>query len=247
MSERIKKFSVLRYRPETDEAPHFEEYEVPWLEDTSVLDGLNYIRDHFAPDLSYRSSCRMAICGSCAMIINNEPRLACKTFIRQFGDSEVITVEPLENFPVERDLVADISDMIEKVERVEPYIVPKGDMKAGVAGKQTPQELEKYRQFSQCIQCGCCYAACPQYKLTKDFLGPAALTLLYRYNHDSRDDHSETRLAISGQDKGVWRCTSVGYCTEVCPKLVDPAAAIQLGKEESAFDFFTFLFRKKRH
>lgn len=247
MSENTIKFSVLRYRPETDEAPHFEVYDVPWLEDTSVLEGLNYIRDHFAPDLSFRSSCRMAICGSCAMVINNVPRLACKTFIRNLKDKGVITVEPLENFPVERDLVTDISDMIEKVESVHPYIVPKGDVKADEPGKQTPQQMEKYRQFSQCIQCGCCYAACPQYKLTKDFLGPAALTLLYRYNHDSRDNHAASRNAILGQDRGVWRCTSVGYCTDVCPKLVDPAAAIQLGKEESAFDFFTILFRKKKH
>lgn len=247
MSENTIKFSVLRYRPETDEEPHFEEYDVPWLEDTSVLEGLNYIRDHFAPDLSFRSSCRMAICGSCAMVINNVPRLACKTFIRNLKDQGVITVEPLENFPVERDLVTDISDMITKVESVHPYIVPKDGVKADEPGKQTPQQMEKYRQFSQCIQCGCCYAACPQYKLTKDFLGPAALTLLYRYNHDSRDNNADKRNAILSQDRGVWRCTSVGYCTEVCPKLVDPAAAIELGKEESAFDFFTILFRKKKH
>ncbi len=249
MNENRIKYQVLRYRPETDDAPHFETYDVPWRHETSVLDGLNYIRDNICPDLSYRSSCRMAICGSCAMIINSEPRLACKTFIRDYAKVGEIRIEPLENFPIERDLVTDISDMLEKCERIHPYIVPKEGAKEEtehVAGRQTPQEMERYRQFSQCIQCGCCYAACPQYKLNPSFIGPAALTMLYRFNHDSRDHHSEVRTAMMSQEEGVWSCTSVGYCTEVCPKLVDPAAAIQLGKEESAVDFLKHLIKRKK-
>ncbi|MBQ9241843.1 MAG: succinate dehydrogenase/fumarate reductase iron-sulfur subunit [Proteobacteria bacterium] len=246
MSQNIKIFSVLRYRPETDDAPHFEDFEVPWTAETSILDGLNYIRDNLAPDLSYRSSCRMAICGSCAMVINNVPRLACKTFVRNYEDCDKISIEPLENFPIERDLVTDISDMIGKLESVHPYIVPRKDIPADSPSIQTPQQLARYQQFSHCIQCGCCYAACPQYKLHKDFIGPAALTMLYRCNHDSRDAEQETRTAIMSQTKGVWRCTSVGYCSDVCPKLVDPAAAIQLGKEESAKDYFLRLFKLKK-
>ncbi|MBQ4360814.1 MAG: succinate dehydrogenase/fumarate reductase iron-sulfur subunit [Proteobacteria bacterium] len=245
MSDPIKIFSVLRYRPETDDEPHFEDFEVPWRHETSVLDGLNYIRDNLAPDLSFRSSCRMAICGSCAMVINNVPRLACKTFIRDYESCAKITLEPLENFPIERDLVADISDMIGKLESVHPYIVPRKDIPADKPSSQTPQQLARYQQFSHCIQCGCCYAACPQYKLHKDFIGPAALTMLYRCNHDTRDDNQAERKAIMGQTKGLWRCTSVNYCSDVCPKLVDPASAIQLGKEESAQDYVLHFFKKK--
>ena len=243
MAENKKTFSVMRYCPETDDAPHFETYEVPFGHETSVLDGLNYIRDHIDPSLSYRSSCRMAVCGSCSMMIDHEPRLACKTFIRDYAHVPVLTIEPLDNFPIERDLVADISDMLQKMESVEPYIHFKNDVLEGKPGKQTPRELEKYRQFAQCIHCGCCYAACPQYKLHPDFIGPGALTLLYRYNHDSRDGDSTVRKAMMGQEKGVWRCTSVNYCTDVCPKLVDPASAVQIEKEENAFDYIKHFFK----
>lgn len=245
MSETIKTFTILRYRPETDEAPHEQSFEVPCRPETTILDALNYIRDNFAPDLSYRSSCRMAICGSCAMMINHEPRLACKTFIRDIPDAH-ISLEPLDNFPIERDLVVDISDMVHKLENVQPYIVPKKDVTLDKPNTQTPQQLAKYRQFAQCINCGCCYAACPQYKLHPDFIGPAALTILYRYNQDNRDDNANTRTKIANQDQGLWRCTSVGYCSDVCPKLVDPASAIQLGKEAGAFDYIKHFFSKDK-
>ena len=246
-TEKTKTLEVLRYRPETDDAPHFDTFEVPYLHETSVLDALNYIRDHFAPDLSYRSSCRMAICGSCGMMINGVPRLACKTFVRDFDNVPSIRIEPLENFPIEKDLVVDISDMIQKIESVNPYIVANSTDKPGETRKQTPQQLEKYRQFAQCINCGCCYAACPQYKLNPDFVGPAALTILYRYNQDNRDHGSSSRYPILNRDSGVWRCTTVGYCSDVCPKLVDPASAIQLGKESSAFDYIRHFLKLSRH
>lgn len=250
-------FKILRYRPETDDAPHFVEYEIAWRHEMSVLDGLNAIRDSQAPDLSYRSSCRMAVCGSCAVMIDGVARLACKTFIRDFAERGIVAIEPLEHFPIERDLVVDIEDMIAKLESVHPFIVLQDACKAEHAqaapeaaqaakpNVQTPQQLEKYRQFAQCIHCGCCYAACPQYKLNRDFLGPAALTLLWRYRQDNRDAGARLRSAIMGQDSAVWSCTSVGYCTEVCPKLVDPAAAIQLSKEQSAFDYIGFALGRK--
>lgn len=237
---------IFRYRPETDDKPHYETYEIEYREEMSVLDGLNEIRDTQCPDLSYRSSCRMAVCGSCAMMIDGVARLACKTFLREFAASGEVCIEPLENFPVERDLVVDLSDMMAKMESVEPYIHLKNECASDRLSiqKQTPRELEKYRQFAQCIQCGCCYAACPQYKLNRDFLGPAALTLSYRYRRDNRDTSDALRSAIMGQESAVWGCTSVGYCTDVCPKLVDPASAIQLAKEESAFDYIRYFIGK---
>ncbi len=247
MNPKIIKFSVMRYRPETDDKPHFEDFEVPFIHESSILDGLNYIRDNLAPDLSYRSSCRMAVCGSCSMMINGVPKLACKTFIRDYVKAGIITLEPLENFPIERDLVVDISDMIEKIESVKPYIVPANDLPDDKPNHQTPQQLEKYRQFAQCINCGCCYAACPQYKLHPEFIGPAALTLMYRYNHDNRDGAAQKRIASESREFGVWGCTSVGHCTNVCPKLADPAAAVQLDKQDSAFDYVKhFLSRRKK-
>ena len=244
--KKTMKISVLRYRPETDTEPHFQEFEVPYIHETSVLEALNYIKDFLEPELSFRWSCRMAVCGSCGMMVNGVPHLACKTFLRDYDNTKVMKIEPLANFPIERDLVVDISDMIEKIERVKPYIIPSEENKNKPLTEgytQTPQQMELYRQFSQCINCGCCYAACPQYKLNPDFIGPAALTLLYRYNIDSRDAGARERLKIMSQDEGVWSCTFVGYCSEVCPKHVDPASAIQLGKKQSAMDYVIKMFK----
>jgi fumarate reductase iron-sulfur subunit len=246
MAEKIMKFSVARYRPETDSEPHFQEFSVPFIHETSLLEALNYIKDFLEPELSFRWSCRMAVCGSCAMMVNGVPKLACKTFLRDYDENQVMKIEPLANFPVERDLVVDLSDFIEKLERIKPYIIPaeKDKNKPLTEGYiQTPQQMEMYRQFSQCINCGICYAACPQYKLNKNFIGPAALTLLYRYNIDSRDAGARERMKIMSQEEGVWSCTFVGYCSQVCPKHVDPAAAIQLGKKASAMDYVIKMFK----
>ncbi len=115
------KVEVVRYNPEVDAAPHSAFYEVPYDEQTSLLDALGYIKDNLAPDLSYRWSCRMAICGSCGMMVNKVPKLACKTFLREY--TKGIKVEALGNFPIERDLVVDMTHFIESLEAIKPYII----------------------------------------------------------------------------------------------------------------------------
>ena len=194
------KVEVVRYNPEVDTAPHSAFYDVPYDEQTSLLDALGYIKDNLAPDLSYRWSCRMAICGSCGMMVNKVPKLACKTFLRDYTKGINRTPDQGPN-------------------------------------KQTPAQMAKYHQFSGCINCGLCYAACPQFGLNPEFIGPAAITLAHRYNEDSRDHGKKERMAQLNGQNGVWTCTFVGYCSEVCPKHVDPAAAIQQGKVESSKDF----------
>ncbi|HET9403102.1 MAG TPA: 4Fe-4S dicluster domain-containing protein, partial [Burkholderiales bacterium] len=103
---------------------------------------------------------------------------------------------------------------------------------------QTPAQFQKYYQYSQCINCLLCYAACPQYGLKPEFTGPAALALLHRYNADSRDRGWEERAELLNAEEGVWGCTLVGYCSEVCPKHVDPAHAINQNKVNSTMDYF---------
>mgnify|MGYP003694499819 CR=1 FL=1 len=115
---------VLRYRPEQDKEPFFQTYQVPFTDEMSVLEGLQYIKDHLDGSLSFRWSCRMAICGSCGGMINGIPKLECKTFLRDYYPGKV-RVEPLEHFPIERDLVVNVRDFIAKLERITPYIVPK--------------------------------------------------------------------------------------------------------------------------
>src|SRR5437773_2528994 len=227
---------VARYRPEKESETTFDEYEVPCPKDWVVLDGLNHIKDKLDGTLSYRWSCRMGICGSCGMTVNGEPRLTCATFLSQYGGGPV-RVEPLRNFPVIRDLIVDIGDFMRKLVSVKPWIV-RAEEKPLSEGeyRQTPQEMDEYKQYSMCINCMLCYAACPIYGLDPTFIGPAAIALAQRYNLDGRDQGAEERLEILSQHEGIWGCTFVGECTEVCPKHVDPAGAIQRYKLTAAIE-----------
>lgn len=253
MSDTIT-LSIQRYRPEQDDAPWWQDFEVPWDQDSSLLDALNHIKDQLDPSLSYRWSCRMAICGSCGMMVNDEPRLACKTFLRDYADESspgegasgkvALRVSALENFAVERDLIGDIEPMLSHLQAVQPWL-QRREPSAPQEGEflQTPAQMDRYQAFSQCINCGLCYAACPQFGRNPDFLGPAALTLAQRYNLDSRDEGREQRMPLLNAAEGVWACTFVGYCSEVCPKEVDPASAINQGKVASDINYAVNLFR----
>jgi len=237
-SPRTLTIEVLRYRPEQEQAPVLQRYEVPFSDDMSVLQGLQHIKDELDGTLSFRWSCRMAICGSCGMMINGVPRLACHTFLREFHPG-TLRVEALAHFPIERDLVIVMDDFMAKLARIKPWIIP-AQPRALAEGEhlQTPAELEAYEQFSGCINCLLCYAACPQYGLDDRFIGPAAVALLHRYNLDSRDAGKTQRMPLVHAEEGVFNCTAVGYCSEVCPKHVDPANAVNLNKTESAKDYF---------
>ena len=225
---------VTRYRPEQESGTTVQEYEVPCPKDWVVLDGLNYIKDRLDGSLSYRWSCRMGVCGSCGMSVNGEPKLTCETFLSEYGNGPV-KVEPLNNFPVVRDLVVEIGDFMRKLVAVKPWII-RNKEKLLSEGEylQTPDELDEYKQFSMCINCMLCYSACPIYGLEPGFIGPAAIALAQRYNLDSRDEGSDERLDVLSEHDGIWGCTFVGECTEVCPKHVDPAGAIQRYKLTAA-------------
>ncbi|WP_067704266.1 MULTISPECIES: succinate dehydrogenase/fumarate reductase iron-sulfur subunit [unclassified Erwinia] len=237
------KIVIQRYNPETDRVPRNESFDVPWDEQTSLLDALGFIKDNLACDLSFRWSCRMAICGSCGMMVDGVPKLACKTFLREYPKG--MLVAPLANFPVERDLVVDMSHFIESLEAIKPYVIGNTREPSEGPGQQTPAQMARYHQFSGCINCGLCYAACPQFGLNPEFIGPAAITLAHRYNLDNRDKGKKQRMAQLNGENGVWPCTFVGYCSEVCPKHVDPAAAIQQSKVESAKDFLIATLRPR--
>jgi fumarate reductase iron-sulfur subunit len=225
---------VARYRPETEAEASFDEFEVPCRPDWVVLDGLNYVKDRLDGTLSYRWSCRMGICGSCGMTVNGEPKLTCATFLTEYAPGPV-KVEPLTNFPVVRDLVVDIGDFMRKLVRVKPWIVRQAERSLAEGEHlQTPEQVEEYKQFSMCINCMLCYAACPVYALDPQFIGPAAIALAQRYNLDTRDQGSAERMELLSEHEGIWGCTFVGECTKVCPKHVDPAGSIQRYKLDAA-------------
>jgi len=229
---------VLRYQPGQDSEPFTQCFSVAYANTMSVLEALQQIKDEQDPSLSFRWSCRMAICGSCGMMINGIPKLACRTFLHEYYPNRV-RVEPLKHFPIERDLVIAAADYIRKLEGIKPYIVPR-EPRSVEQGPylQTPEQVERYKQFSTCINCMLCYAACPQFGLDSKFLGPGVLSLAHRYNADSRDGARDERMAMMHTDEGVWGCTAVGYCSEVCPKDVDPANAVNQNKMTSALDYF---------
>ena len=232
---------VSRYRPEQDDKPAFQTYEVPFRDDWVVLDALNYIKDRLDGSLSFRWSCRMGVCGSCGMMVNGRPKLTCAAFLSEYQPGP-IRVEPLNYFPIMRDLIVDITDFLEKLKKVKPWIVrdqalplEKGEY------RQTPEQLDVYKQFTHCINCMLCYAACPVVGLEPGFVGPAAIALAQRYNLDSRDEGAKQRLKILSDHAGIWGCTFVGECTKVCPKHVDPAGAIQQYKLTAAKEWFKSL------
>ncbi len=238
MSYKTIELAILRYRPETDQAPWFQDYRIPCEEDWVVLDAINYVKDHLDSTLSYRWSCHMAVCGSCGMMIDGEPRLSCKTFLRDLPEGK-IRIEPLANFPIERDLVVILDDFMEKLQRVKPYIIRKEE-RALDQGEhlQTPAQLARFMQYTHCINCCCCYSACPQYALIPEFLGPAALALAHRYNLDSRDQGREEREEVVASNIGIWDCAFADACSLVCPKHVDPAGAIQQMKIGSTIGWY---------
>jgi fumarate reductase iron-sulfur subunit len=225
MADKIA-LEVTRFSPERDKKPAMQTYEVPLRKEWVVLDALNYVKDRVDGSLSFRWSCRMGVCGSCGMMVNGEPKLTCATFLTDYAPGPV-RVEPLKNFPVMRDLIVEITDFLSKLTKVKPWIIRNEEKPPEGEYLQTPDELDTYKQFSMCINCLLCYAACPVYGLDPLFSGPAALALAQRYNKDSRDQGAEERMDILSQHDGIWGCTFVGECTEVCPKHVDPAGAIQ--------------------
>ena len=197
---------------------------------TTVLELLLMIREQIDPSLVFRYSCRMAACGSCGMVINGKPRLACLTKVKDL--EEPIRIEPLKNFKPIRGLATDFSEFFAKYKSVRPFLVAKDEIEQEqptAPYKQTDEEVKRYIQFNYCIQCGLCYSACPVVSSNPRFLGPAALTVAYRYEADSRDADTK-RWKIVDSPNGLWACRVAGSCSVVCPKGVDPSLAIQLYK-----------------
>lgn len=224
---------IRRFDPASGGEPFWEEYHLRYAPGMTVLDALKELKATSAPTLAWRSSCRMGVCGSCGMFINGRPRLACHTQVAELGAR--IELAPLANFDTIRDLVPDLAPMFRAHQAVMPYIIredaaemaqPTGEF------RQTPAELERFLQFSYCIRCGCCLAACPTCATDPRYLGPMPLAQAHRYNADSRDEGFDRRRAVLRRDGGPWGCHYAGECSRACPKGVDPARAVQLLKRE---------------
>jgi len=229
---------LRRFDPERDKKPSWRRCILPVDYGMTVLDGLHQIKETLDATLAFRFSCRMGVCGSCAMLINGKPSLACNTQISQVAD-RTLALAPLPNFDIIKDLVPDLSPLFRKHVLIQPYIQRDISEQENPTGEfyQSPQELVRYLQFSYCIKCGACMAACPTLATDSEYLGPMPLAQAYRYNTDSRDSGFHNRKKVAGTSHGVYRCHYAGECSNVCPKGVDPARALQLMKRDLVLDY----------
>jgi len=218
------RFKIFRFDPLRDKEAYFQEFlHEPGAKD-SVLEAIKDIRDEQDPSLSFRYSCREAVCGSCAMVINGRITLACRTMVESLN-AEVIVIEPLPSLEVQKDLVVDMEPFYAAMREVEPFLQP--DEPAPEEGYRIEEkQMERIYQFITCIYCGCCYSACPVASRDSRYLGPAALAKLCRFLCDPRDKRPFSSWSKVDSPEGVWGCDTVFRCNEVCPKSVRPADGI---------------------
>ena len=220
---------IARSNPSENTTTKFDEFKIPVQKWTTVLEAILYVKQNFDHSIAVRYSCRQASCGSCGMKINGRPSLACYTKVSEL-DSNIITVEPMNNFPIVRDLTVDFKQLFSTHKKMKPFVISEeSEIIPGTKESvQTPKDLEKFLQFSYCIKCGLCNSACPTMATDSSFIGPQGLAQAYRYVADTRDKGKNERLKIVDQSHGIWRCHFAGSCSHVCPKGVDPSMAIQL-------------------
>ena len=223
---------VRRYDPETKRS-RFDTFTVTIPVTATVLDALDAIKDTHDGSLSYRKSCRMSVCGSCGMRIDGGAALACKVPMRKFVEAgHVITVSPMGNLPVMKDLVVDMAPFWDKIRAVKPYLDTKNEAVPAKEWRIEPAHGDLIHKESLCILCGCCVSECNSMESDPEFLGPAALAKAYRFVGDARDMDTRERLRDLNGAHGIWDCTRCYFCNQRCPKGVDPRDAIaKLGAE----------------
>ncbi len=212
---------IKRFDPERDDAPHWAEYQLPADPMDRALDLLMYIKWHLDGTLTFRKSCAHGICGSDAMKINGENKLACSVLVQDLAkDGGTITFEPLPAAPVIKDLVVDQDRFFEKYRAIMPWLI-NDEPVPEKERLQSPEEHAVIEDATKCIMCGACTHSCPSTWAAPDYLGPAALLKAYRYVFDSRDTEPEARLKIVDSKDGLWKCYTIFNCVQACPKGID--------------------------
>ncbi len=227
---------VFRYDPEVEDKqePRFDEFHIPFEKGMTVLDAVMYARDEYDSSLTFRHSCRQAVCGSDAFFVNGKQRLGCKTQISEL--EHPVRIEPLPHQEVVKDLVVDMDHFYDQMHAVEPYFqdedLPEGELEEQ---RQSRENREKVKMSTRCIWCGACMSSCNIAAGDNEYLGPAAINKAYRFAMDEREgaEIKEHRLRILEQEHGVWRCQTQFSCTEVCPKDIPLTEHIQELKREA--------------
>jgi succinate dehydrogenase / fumarate reductase iron-sulfur subunit len=218
---------IQRFNPDEDRKPHLQDFQLEMTPGTTVLDALHEIKTHQDGSVTYRRSCRHAICGSCAMNINGVNTLACNTPLREVLDrNDRVTIRPLPYLPIIKDLVVDRTSFWEQYERVKPWLIPPAQLPEKEF-RVSPEEVNALNNAETCIMCGACYSACTVVAGNKRYIGPHALLKAYLRVVDPRDTAIEERLLeVAGYD-GVYRCHTIFNCIDACPKHLSPTLAIE--------------------
>ncbi len=227
-----KRYDVFEFEPETG---------------MTVLGALFFIQDRFDDSLAFRYSCRGAVCGSCAMLINKVPRLACRTQLSSlleetdtinlkpypaieevkepWNPQEEVLVEPLPHLPILKDLIVDMDKFFKFYRAMQPVFKP-ADEPPEKERFMEPSAVKELEKFTNCVLCAACFGACPVDGKAPDYFGPAALAKLYRFHIDPRESQDDSRLLLANNASGWWGCEFHGNCMRVCPKGVPPNLAI---------------------
>ncbi|MBN2502954.1 MAG: succinate dehydrogenase iron-sulfur subunit [Anaerolineales bacterium] len=218
---------VQRFNPDDDKKPYIQEYSLAVTRDTTILDALHEIKTHQDGGLTFRRSCRHAICGSCAMNVNGKNMLVCNTPINHHLDGKGrVTIRPLPYLPVIKDLVVDRTSFWEQYLRVKPWLIPLENV-PDKEYRMSPAEVAALNDAEKCIMCGACYSACTVVGTNKKYIGPHALLKAFLRVLDPRDAGVDERLQEVGTGEGVYRCHTIFNCIDACPKNLDPTKAIE--------------------
>jgi fumarate reductase iron-sulfur subunit len=223
--DEVKRLRVSVWRGGADGG--YQDFEVPRRESQTVLDVVTHIQRHIDATLAYRFACRVGMCGSCAMTVNGTPRWTCRTHVDKVAKGDSLTISPLANMPVVRDLVADMREFFDKWARAKGQFAPTRtrDDEFVAVDPGSPARREADAGI-ECIGCGVCYAACDVVKWNRDYLGPAALNRAWTLVNDVRDGGQGARLAAVAGDAGCHSCHTMMSCTELCPKELSPTRSI---------------------
>ena len=218
------------------ESGAFVAYAVPRRASQTVLDVVTYIQRRLDASLSYRFACRVGMCGSCAMTVNGRPRWTCRTHVEKVAENGSLTIAPLRNLPVIKDLAVDMREFFDKWARAKGSFRPTATRADGFATVRPDSGPRRHADAGvECIGCGVCYSACDVVTWRKDYLGPAALNRAWTLVNDTRDGGQAERLAAVAGDAGCHACHSHQSCQEHCPKHLSPTKSIAGLKRSAAW------------
>jgi len=230
---------IQRFNPDLDAQPYWQAYDLEVEPTDRVLDALMQVKNDLDGTLAFRRSCAHGVCGSDAMIIDGQERLACKTLVQDVaeGEGDTITVEPLQHLPLLRDLIVGQDEFFARWRSVKPYLIADQAINAEVVetGERLQSQAERtaFDDPTKCILCASCYSACPILDGENPrFVGPAALAQAARFVFDSRDQGLEERLEVLDQPDGIWACNNHFQCTRVCPRGIKVTKNINLTKRK---------------